>query len=65
MCRGCGHLAKADQEKRFKPDSVTPYDPPLKLVTPFCRAYGLHVEWVAQLRGHEGNKKCFRYWSTD
>jgi hypothetical protein len=53
-CRGCDDLCEVLQERRFKGDCVTPYDPIKKVLHWWCRHFGLHLESVDRIlgRGH-------------
>jgi hypothetical protein len=43
MCRGCDHFTKTPQERRFRPDGVTPLPKPRTDPRGFCIVYDLHI----------------------
>ena len=62
MCNGCDNHLNIIQKHRFHKDGVTRYEVPLETLEPYCRHYGLHIVWVEQLHGHEGENPCNHYY---
>lgn len=52
FCRGCENLTTKDQRDFETPERIQK--------KPFCRAYGLHIEWVKQIVTDDKGR-CFRY----
>ena len=60
MCKGCSNLYDRIQLKHKYSDTIPMIDTTTKIMKPFCRAYGLHLEYVEQII--PGNKICKEYY---
>jgi hypothetical protein len=49
LCRGCDDLIEVIETRRFKKDFMTPRDPPEKVMHVYCRAYGLHLQFIDRI----------------